>query len=243
MAKNFLQAYAAELAAIDMRTALATEPADGAAIKTAFDAVWDAQAFKAACAAQIMDLVTRGGLSTGTAIGGLEGAVTITSGGTGYAVGDKLPVTGSTGGEGGVIKVTSVAAGVIDGAEIWTVGHDYSGTITVVTTGIGDENCDLGITADYSPNVAVAEYMANVNNAGSASAVVVNAGGTGYAEDDQLTLASGIVITVGQTAGVVDTVKSIDTNVTTLTANITGDTATGGTGNDDATFDVTAYLV
>lgn len=245
MNRNFLQAEQVDTFRQRIGSAIVTgEPADGAGVLTLMDAIYDSTTqFKKF----VYDQILSGMGSVSNAGGQLTGAVTVTGGGTGYAVGDKMPVTGATSGEGGVIVVTAETGGIIDTCEIWSAGNNYVGALTIDVTAPansgGDAVLAMASAATYEDQAVIAEAKATIAAAGSASLVAVNAGGTGYSEDDQLTLANGIVITVGQTAGVVDTVKSIDTNVANLDANATAVACTGGTGGDDATFDVTAVLL
>lgn len=240
---NFLQGQAITEFNAALNTLMGTEPADRAAVLAGVDAYLESQAFKAACVTQVLKYnETQGRPTSG---GQLVAGLTINDGGTGYAVGDMLPVTGATSGTGGVVRVSSVAAGVIDGVELWSVGDNYVGVLTVDATGAGNGDADVSLdnAATYEDATLLADLATIAANVGTAEAVAVNAGGTGYTEDDVLTLANGIVITVGVTTGAVSSVKSIDTNVTGLTANATAVACTGGTGGDDATFDVTAYLL
>lgn len=242
---NFLQAAAIEDIRRDLKAAIAANsPADEAALLTLMDAIYDSTvSMKGEVYKQILK-----GVSDVHSGGQLVDGITITDGGTGFTdaeVGALLPVTGATSGSGGAVRVTSHTAGVIDGVELWSVGDNYVGALTVDTSGVG--NGDAVITMDnaanYDGQAVIDATLTKFQTLGSASAVAVNAGGTGYTEDDVLTLANGIVIVVGVTAGAVTSVKSITTNVANLDADATGVACTGGTGNDDATFDVTANVV
>ena len=78
----------------------------------------------------------------------------------------------------------------------------------------------------------------------SGSPVVVANGGTGYALDDILTVSTGTsteairLIVTGEAGGVISAVEPVDAgNYTVIPANPVS--VTGGTGNDDATFNLT----
>ena len=125
---------------------------------------------------------------------------------------------------------TVAADGEVVDIDMLTGGSLYStnDTITVtVTDGEGTNGSGFSGTAVLG------------TSGGVAVDVQVNAAGTGYVEDDVLTLANGVVITVGVTAGAVTSVKTIETNVSNMTADTTGTTSTGGSGSG-ATFDVIA---
>ena len=75
--------------------------------------------------------------------------VTQTGGGTGYAIGDKIPVNGD--GVGAEITVTSVNAGVIDGFTA-TGGQDYISTAAADSTGVGNDDATFTTAIDNDIN-------------------------------------------------------------------------------------------
>lgn len=82
------------------------------------------------------------------------------------------------------------------------------------------------------------------NNALNEGAQVVNAGGTGYATDDILTVVGGTFTraatlrVTGQTAGVIDSVETVDPGEYTVNPTLVANAVTGGTGSS-ATIDLT----
>ncbi len=101
-------------------------------------------------------------------------------------------------------------------------GTDYTSVPTVTIAGDGNSASATAVLA----------------STGHAKAVTINAGGTGYTVGDTVTLANGIVLNVdSENAGEIDGV-SVTTDVANLTSDAIAVTSTGGTGADDATFDV-----
>ena len=96
---------------------------------------------------QVLDFTLKNNMVVG---GQLADVGTIDSDGTGYVVGDVLPVYGSTGGSGAALVVTSVNAGAITGLGIHSVGDNYSGTITVSS----DNVAGSGLTFTTAPAVS-----------------------------------------------------------------------------------------
>ena len=139
-----------------VQTALAAESADGAALITALRTADQATNFQDARIKQMLNEYSR----KQGAKGGNITSAGITTGGTGYAIGDVLPVVGSTGGTGGSVRVTSVAGGVIDGVEVATKGGNYSGVISVTSVGVGGEDAALTAVASYEEQVALEAAIA-----------------------------------------------------------------------------------
>lgn len=81
---------------------------------------------------------------------GGQADATIATGGTGYAVGDVIPLVGD--GSGAYITVTSETGGVIDGIEV-TAGLGYTTAPTADSTGVG--NADATFTVTVSNGAAV----------------------------------------------------------------------------------------
>lgn len=162
MSSNFLQAQALENFRNQLKTIMGTEPADGAALLTAMDTYLTGTVFRKAIYQQALRDYDINVQEQG---GQLTGSVTITNGGTGYEVGDIIPVTGSTSGEGGTLVVTSVTGGVIDGIEIRTVGNNYVGTLTVDASGVGNGDAVLAMAsaATYEGQAVVAAAIATVD--------------------------------------------------------------------------------
>ncbi len=69
--------------------------------------------------------------------------IAISNGGTGYSVGDVIPVTGT--GTGAQVTVTTVAAGVIDGILVYG-GYGYTGSPVADSTGVGGADALFNIT-------------------------------------------------------------------------------------------------
>lgn len=130
---------------------LGAEPADGAALITALRATDETAAYQNQ---RLKDLLEAYKQQIG-AKGGHVTATAITSGGTGYSVGDMLKVEGSAGGEGGVVEVTSVSSGVIDGVAVKAKGGNYSGTISVSTTGVGNADAVITATVSYEEEAVI----------------------------------------------------------------------------------------
>lgn len=247
MSSNFLQAAALELFSTKIKTAVAGEPADRAAMKTALDAIYNEQSFKSSILEQALRYYQANTLvSTG---GKLTGSITVTDGGTGYSVGEIMPVAGATSGYGGAIVVTAVSSGVITACSIWNVGDNYVGALTIDTSGAGNGDAVLAMasSATYEDATLVNDYITVSTNAGIAESVAVNAGGTGYTVNDVLTVTTasgtGLTVKVDTVATGVVTAVSIVTPGSGMSSNTTAGAVTGGTGNDDCTIDVTAYLV
>lgn len=136
--------------------------------------------------------------------------VAINAGGTGYAVDDVLTVAGGTlvGGMAATIEVTSVAAGVIDGARLLSWGAytvDPTTTANAVTGGTGS-----GATFDLT--TAGPDWTQRIGNVSSSTteveviAGVLGAGGTGYVVSDVVTLSS----TVANSGEATFTITQVD---------------------------------
>jgi len=87
-----------------------------------------------------------------SSLGGLE-TLTITAGGTGYAVAQNVPFTTSGSGVGGVLNITTVAVGVVTGIKIVKIGSGYkpldaTPADTITLTG-GGADCILTVTAVF----------------------------------------------------------------------------------------------
>lgn len=124
--------------------------------------------------------------------------------------------------DGEVVAVNIVSGGLL---------YSTVDTITVtVTDGEGSDGSGFDGTAVLAATGGVGVEVA------------INGAGTGYTPgDEDLTLANGMVVNVTiEAGGTVDTINSITTNVANLTADATAVTETGGSGNDDATFDIVA---
>ena len=163
----------------------------------------------------------------------------VNAGGTGYAVDDILTVLGGTSTHVATIRVTSVAAGVIDGVRMETGGAytaDPSTTANAVTGGTG-----TGATMDLT--MADTGWTERRRTQQAASATV-GSGGTGYTVGDDITIAGGLqghggvsaVFNVDSVSGGVVTAVSLVTagNYEEVPANpaaTTGGTGTGCTLN------------
>lgn len=190
---------------------------------------------------------------TGETAGAVD-TIEIVTAGTGMT-GDTTggAVTGGSGGDDCTIDVDAYEdVGEIDTFEIWMVGDNYIGTLTVDTTGVGGADCVLVVdAATYEGNAVLDALIATVDALGTASAIVQGdvAGTTGYTTGDVLEVvgSGGARITIEATAGVVDGITSIDVVGGDMTANLDEALATvvSATGTPDglATFDVTATLI
>ncbi len=180
--------------------------------------------------------------------------VAIVAGGTGHAVDDIITITDGTSTHAASFRVTSVAAGVIDGIQIeqggaYTVDPDLTATTAWTTSGSG-----VGATFDLTMN---SEPWTVERRAQEAVSATVAAGGTGYSVSDQITLTmdgggvqgatgegtqygvlpvfnvdsvSGGVITAVSlvTAGNIEETPDVDGGTGGLQANVSGGTGTGG---------------
>lgn len=154
----------------------------------------------------------------------------VNSGGTGYTVGDILSVAGGTSTHVSTIEVTSVAGGVIDGVRMNEGGAytvDPSLTANAVTGGTGSSaTLDLTMTDT------------------SVQTVTINAGGTGYAINDVLTVAGGTftnaatILVTSVAAGVIDGVRVDQSGLYSVDPSLTANAVTGG-GGSSATMDLT----
>ncbi len=165
-------------------------------------------------------------------------AVVINAGGAGYAVDDILTAVGGTG-TAATFRVTSVAAGVIDGIAIETSG-DYSVDPTLVAnaatggTGAGATfDLTTGLELGYIMVLkAIEDTLLNSN----ITAVAVNAGGTGYVVGDEVTISGGTSIFAArarvsaESAGVVTAVEVNSGGAYTVLPGAVGAATTGGTG-------------
>jgi parallel beta-helix repeat protein len=91
-------------------------------------------------------------------------AATITTGGSGYVVGDTLTVSGGTGGK---VQVTSVSLGSVTGISTIAVGSAYpTSSTTETTTGGTGTGCTVTVTGG-SGGVTNNIYLANSENPNS----------------------------------------------------------------------------
>lgn len=99
------------------------------------------------------------GLKNTRALTNGQVSASINSGGTGYSVGDVIPVIGDVGnGNGCAIRVTSVGgSGEITGIEV-SGGEGYVSTATADTSGVGNE--DATFTFTISNELNIVETMA-----------------------------------------------------------------------------------
>ena len=187
--------------------------------------------------------------------------IAIVSGGTGYAVDDIITFTDGTRTHSATARVTSVAAGVIDGIEMeqngaYTVDPDLTATTSHTVAPAGGSGATFDLTM-------IAEPWTVERRAQEAVSATIADGGTGYSVSDQITLSmngGGVQGATGEGTdyGVlpvfnVDTVSGgVITAVSLVTAghleerpDVDGGTGgfqadvTGGTGGDDAVLTVT----
>lgn len=139
-----------------IKTALVSEPVDGQALIAALEADESgANKAKQARHKEILRYV-QDNLMT---VGGYVHTPVIGGGGTGYSIGDVFPVTGD--GSGATVKVTSVAAGVIDGVEVDLAGADYYQTATVDTSGSGNGDATITVSIEYNQTKVVNDAFDN----------------------------------------------------------------------------------
>lgn len=178
---------------------------------------------------QLVDMVTS---SNVTAVASIAG------GGTGYAVNDILTVSGGTSSHTAKLRVTSVAAGVIDGIAVEEGGaYTVSPSNPVSVTGGG------GSGATFNLTITAAGWTANRDGL-TVGNVTINAGGTGYTLGDQIVVSGGtgtVTATLTVTSvssGVIDGIEVATHGFySALPANPVS--VTGGTGSG-ATFNLTS---
>ena len=114
--------------------------------------------------------------------------VAVNAGGTGYVVGDVLTISGGTSIVAGQVTVTSVSGGAVTGIRISNAGiytaNPGTGAATTGGTGTG---CTINTTIasnGWAPRRAT-------NVASAVQSATVQAGGTGHAVNDVLTVSSG----------------------------------------------------
>lgn len=158
--------------------------------------------------------------------------VVIVSGGINYNVGDIITLTDGTRTHSASFEVTAESGNVITGIRMneggaYTVDPDITATTahTVVPAGGTGATFDLTMT-DTSVQTAV-----------------VNAGGTGYAVNDVLTVAGGTgvsstLLVTSVAAGVVDGIRILTNGLYSVDPTTTANAVTGG-GGSSATVDLT----
>lgn len=164
--------------------------------------------------------------------------VAINNGGTGYAVGDIITLSGGTFLVAATFRVTAEAAGVITALEVFNAGS-YSvntGATGIATTG---GNADATVDVTYqTPWTAERK----IDNEGAVKAIIVS-GGTGHAVNDTLTGVSGTgtkyTLNVDAVATGVVTQVSVVTNGNYTVAPTSPDTTTTDGSGTGATFTIT----
>lgn len=157
----------------------------------------------------------------------------IVAGGTGYAVGDIITFTDGTFTHAASLEVTTVAAGVITGVRVneggaYTVDPDLTANASHTNDGAGNDDATFDMSMHDS----------------SVQTAVVNAGGTGYAVNDILTVAGGTsstaatIIVTSVAAGVIDGVRVAQGGLYSADPSLTANAVTGG-GGSSATIDLT----
>jgi len=167
-------------------------------------------------------------------------AVAVNAGGTGHAIGDiiEITATGSTSTIVAQLEVTSVAAGVIDGIRVYR-GGAYTVDPTTIIANAQSGTSGSGTGATFDLTFSAPTWAVNRRTQEGASATIA-AGGTGYAVNDKLTVAStlggffdtDLVFNVDTVAGGVVTAVSVDTgfagNFEEVPANPVATTTGGG---------------
>lgn len=113
------------------------------------------------------------------ATGNSVATVGISSGGTGYTVGDILSVVGGTGTVTAQVEVTSVAAGVIDGVRLYNAGV-YTVNPSSPNSVTGGTGSSASLTLTFAANGWTAER--NTTYSGSEKEVILNGNGDGADE-------------------------------------------------------------
>lgn len=121
------------------------------------------------------------------------------------------------------------------------------GVASVTVAGTNNNYSAFPAVTFAAPNLSDGIQATGTASAGIVS-VTITAGGTGYTVGDVLTLVGGTgtaaTITVtSETGGVVDGVSVTTAGDYTALADLTDLAVTGGTGNDDATFTITALKI
>jgi hypothetical protein len=115
------------------------------------------------------------GTATANANLGVYGTPTISSGGTGYAVGNTLTMVGTANAvSNATFTVTSVSSGVITGVSVATPGVYFSSNTTSPVTVTGGAGTGATLTVNYGVNNPTVTY-----------------GGTGYVEPPSITITGG----------------------------------------------------
>lgn len=93
--------------------------------------------------------------------------VTLNNGGSGYSVDDVLTVVQS-GGSGGTITITSVAAGVVDGISLTTggVGYVVENALSTTVAPPGGTGCKINITVLMYANLDSVEVLEHIHLTG-----------------------------------------------------------------------------
>lgn len=186
--------------------------------------------------------------------------IAIVAGGTGYVVDEIITFTDGTRTHSATARVTSVAAGVIDGIEMeengaYTVDPDLTATVNHTSSLVGI-NATFNLTMNSEPWTVQ-------RRAKEAVSATIQAGGTGYTVGDNVVLSmngGGVQGATGEgtdygvlpvfnvdtvSAGVITAVSLVTAGHLEETPDVDGVTGglqadvTGGTGNDDAVLTVT----
>lgn len=138
---------------------LAGEPADGAALIAALEAAeTGAGKAKEKRHRQILSYL----LDSTNAVspGGYVHTPVITTAGTGYSVGDIIPIVGD--GQGASVRVTTVGgSGEITGVVVDAGGYDFYETADSDSTGIGNEDGVIDVSIEYNAVAVVNDALAN----------------------------------------------------------------------------------
>ncbi len=153
-------------------------------------------------------------------------SATVAAGGTGYAVGDVLTVSGGTAVVAAQFKVTAISGGAVTTVILWSRGnYTVPPSNPAATTGGAGTGCTLNVTF----------RGVQTTTSQGASSATIGAGGTGYTVGDLLTVSGGTFTTaavfkVSTVSGGAVTAVTLDTKGDYTATPSNPAATTGGTG-------------